>query len=204
VAVVSDGAPWLGADVGGVLSLVPALAVTLLLLAGRRITWKVAVLCAAAAVVALGISIGWEASRAPDQRTHIGRFFLGDSGDGSIGTTISRKWDVNMRLLANSRWSWLIPGLGGFALLVLGTGGRWAALLRRRPAERAAVVGLVLVAFLGWATNDSGPLIAALVFVYLAPLVLFMVLRGPEEDPVHLPAASSTDDLRPVTAGQVP
>lgn len=198
VAVVADGAPWLGADVGGILSFVPALCVTLLLLAGRRLTWKVVFTIAVAAVVVLGLAIGWEASREPDQRTHIGRFFL---GDGGFGSTIARKWEVNLRLLTNSRWSWLIPGLGGFVLAVLAFGDRWRQLLGRRPAEAAGVVGLVVVAVLGWATNDSGPLVAALVLVYLAPLVLFVALRGPVEDPVRLsPSLVASHDGAPVTA----
>src|SRR5690606_5218360 len=116
VAVVADGAPWLGADVGGILSLVPALGVLLLLLAGRRLTWRVAALFLAAAVALLAISVGFEAARAAEHRTHIGRFFLGDGADGTFGTTLARKWDVNQRLLTNSRWSWLIPALGAFVV----------------------------------------------------------------------------------------
>src|SRR5690606_6742452 len=64
VAVVADGAPWLGADVGGILSLVPALGVLLLLLAGRRLTWRVAALFLAATVALLAVSVGFEAARA--------------------------------------------------------------------------------------------------------------------------------------------
>ncbi|NLD78652.1 MAG: glycosyltransferase, partial [Acidimicrobiales bacterium] len=192
VAVVADGAPWLGADVGGVLSLVPALGVMLLLLAGRRVTWKMAGGIILASLVVLGLSIGWESSRPADERTHIGRFFL---GDGGFATTIGRKWDVNVHLLTNSRWSWLIVGLGGFVVAILAFGDRWKRLLARRRAESAGVVGLVVVAVLGWATNDSGPLIAGIVLVYLAPLVLLIAVHGPVEDPVLLaPAATDVPD----------
>ena len=46
VAIVVDGAPFFGSDVGGVLSMVPAYAVTATLLLGWRIRWKLIALYA--------------------------------------------------------------------------------------------------------------------------------------------------------------
>ena len=48
VAIVVDGAPFFGSDVGGVLSMVPAYAITATLLLGWRVRWKLVALYGAA------------------------------------------------------------------------------------------------------------------------------------------------------------
>ena len=61
IVIVVDGAPWLGSDVGGILSLVPAVGITLYLLSGRRLNWKAVAVPAVAAIALLGAVIGYEA-----------------------------------------------------------------------------------------------------------------------------------------------
>ena len=172
IAVLVDGAPWLGSDVGGILTLVPSFGLMLLLLAGRRPTWRSMLALATATLTLLGAVVGVEALRPPDQRTHIGQFFL--SGDQSgFWTTIARKWDVNIRLLTTSNWTWLIVVI--LAFLLIGRG--WLSLTRPGSPERAGLIGLVAVAALGWFTNDSGPLVAALVLVFLGACVIVLATR---------------------------
>lgn len=185
VVVVIDGAPWLGADVGGILSLVPVLGLALYLLRGRRLNWRVIGLAAAATLVVLGIAVGFEALRAPDQRTHIGRFFLGGGGSHSAFTTIGRKWSTNIRVLTSSTWSWLLPIIGGFVAAIVVFRQAWRRLLPPASAERIGFLALVFAAVLGWAVNDSGPLVAALLFVYLGPYLALLCMRG-EPRPAEL------------------
>jgi hypothetical protein len=177
--------------VGGTLSLVPALGLLLYLLANRAISWRTVIGLGIAAVAVLAIAVGLEALRPPDERTHIGRFFLGAGDVTSAWTTVARKWAVNVRLLTASTWSWLIPILGGFATVMLVGGQGWRR-LRDAPAEQAAIIALALAAFLGWAVNDSGPLVAALALVYLGPLVVLLFLRGEAIEPELLPATTAS------------
>jgi putative peptidoglycan lipid II flippase len=181
VTVIADGAPWLGADVGGILTLVPVFGVVLWLLSGRRASWRLVGGAALGGLAMLGVAVGIEALRPAADRTHIGRFFLGSDGSG-FWPTIERKWSVNVQLLETSTWSKLIWGALAFGAVALLVGGG-RALLARDDRVRIGLVGLAGVALLGWLSNDSGPLVAALVLgtasAYLALLVLDPV--GPPE-----------------------
>src|SRR5205823_5652081 len=63
LVVVVDGAPGLGADVGGVVTLVPVLGLTLLVLAGRRLSWRALAVISAATVVLLAAVVGLDLLR---------------------------------------------------------------------------------------------------------------------------------------------
>jgi hypothetical protein len=194
VVVVADGAPWMGSDVGGILSLVPALGLLLLALSGRRVGWRPLVLIGLAALALLGVAVGFEALRDPSQRTHLGRFFLGGAGETGFWTTIDRKWAVNVRLLTTSTWSELIPIIGLFTIAVLVVRRGWQRLVPAGSAERAAVLGLAAVAVLGWLTNDSGPIAAAMALVFLGPLAALVAQRGEVRRPTWLAPGPAAEE----------
>lgn len=174
VLVITDGAPWLGSDVGGILTLVPGLGLLLLLLAGRRATWRSLVALGGTTLLILGGAVAIEAIRPADQRTHIGQFFLGSDQSG-FRATIDRKWEVNIRLLTESNWTWIIVVI----LIFLVLGRSWLHLTRAGSPERAGLAGLATVALLGWVTNDSGPIVAALVLVVLGAYVICLAAAPP-------------------------
>ncbi len=86
VVIIVDGAPFWGSDVGGILSMVPAFAVTAILLLGWRIRWRTVGWCVVALVVVLGIATALDMSRAPERRTHLGRLVerVEDRGIGDL------------------------------------------------------------------------------------------------------------------------
>ncbi len=194
-AVVADGAPWLGSDVGGILALVPVLGLVLYLLRGHRLNWRIIGIAAAAALAVLAMTIGFEALRAPDQRTHIGHFFLGGAGQPSFWTTIDRKWATNVRVLSSSTWSWLIPITIAFTVAIVATSARWRRLIACRSAEAVGLMGLLLVAVAGWALNDSGPVVAALVLVYAPPYaaLVHMQREAPPDELLEAGAAAALE-----------
>jgi len=179
VTIVADGAPWLGADVGGILTLVPTFGVVLWWSTGRRPTWRSATAVLLATVAVLAVAVGLEALRPDAGRTHIGRFFLGGDGVGSLDT-VRRKWDVNVALLRNSDWATLTWIGVAFAALTLVVADGWRRAYGVGRA-RIGLVGLGLVAVLGWATNDSGPVVSGLVAVTIAAHVAALVLAEPDE-----------------------
>jgi hypothetical protein len=181
--VVLDGAPSLGSDVGGILTLVPVFGLTLLVLSGRRVTTRALVTAGVVTVVALAFATGIDLLRPASTRTHLGRLVgdIGTDGFSALTTTASRKLAVNFRTY-RSPWSWTVVIIAVYMLYVLGWARGWRDLLPPRSALRAGVVGTLAAGLVGYAVNDSGVVVTAVVFVYLGPfLTLLALLRERHE-----------------------
>lgn len=179
VATIVDGAPWMGADVGGILTFVPVFGITLWALSGRRVRWPYLITAFGAGVAALALVVGIDLARQPDQRTHIGRFFLGVSygQDKALPSTIVEKWQANTAVLAHSLWAWVIPITAVYALYMLVVVGAWRRRLPLGSPVRIGTVSALAVGVVGWLLNDSGIVVTALVFVYLGPMLILVTLR---------------------------
>ena len=165
VVAVLNCMPAFGSDVGGLLTLTPVFGITWLGLSGRRVRARhVAALAAAALVLLLALTAA-DLLRPDAQRTHLGRLAAEVLSDGPspLWDTIVRKESANFKLLASSPWS-----IALVVVLIV------PLLLRTRlsPALSAAVAGNLLLAALGFATNDSGPVVVALALFYLGPLLV--------------------------------
>ena len=88
-ALVVDGAPQLGADVGGALSLVPTLAFLGAVLAGLRLSWRRRLAIAATTLLVVGSFAVIDLIR-PGGPTHLGRFAR-QVADGSAAGVVGRK-----------------------------------------------------------------------------------------------------------------
>lgn len=177
--VLVDGAPSLGGDVGGILTLVPVFGLLLWVLAGRRLRVRTLAVVGAATLVVLSLAAGIDLARPPSARTHLGRFTadLLDNGPSELATTFLRKQDANFRILQVSIWTWLIPIVAGFLLYVLVYERQWSSLLPRGGALRAGVVAVISGSLLGFLANDSGPIVIALFFAYLGPYLTLLALH---------------------------
>lgn len=180
--VVVDGAPAFGSDVGGVLALVPGLALTLLLLAGRRPSIKVVVACVIATGIAVALFLALDLARPPADRTHLARLYedVQARGMGALTDTLSRKASTNLRVFTSTIWTYLVPpALGLLAWLLLRPRRRWEWLADEYPILRAGLIGGLLVALLGFAVNDSGIVVPAMMLSFLVPtaLVVHLVLE---------------------------
>lgn len=175
VVVVADGAPAWGSDVGGVLAFVPAFGITWLLLAGRRPTWRLLGLCAGATVAVLGIFLAFDLSRSPDERTHLARLFedVRSRGSSAFFDTIDRKISTNLRVFTSTIWTYFVPpALAFIAWLLLRPRNRWERLANEYPTLRAGLIGGLILCVLGFAVNDSGIVVPAMVLSYLVPVAL--------------------------------
>ena len=173
--IVVDGAPAWGSDVGGVLAFVPAFGITWLLLAGRRPTWRLLSLCIGAAVAVLGIFLAFDLARSPDERTHLARLFedVTSRGWGAFSDTIGRKISTNLRVFTSTIWTYFVPpALGFIAWLLLRPRNRWQQLAQEYPTLRAGLIGGLVLCVLGFAVNDSGIVVPAMVLSYLVPVSL--------------------------------
>ncbi len=172
VAAAALGAPMWGADVGGVLALLPALAVLGLLATGRRVSAAPLAGAGLAAVIVVGLLGLLDAARPADSRTHLGRF-VASLGDGTVGVTLRRRLTADVSLATST---WLAP------LLLLVCAVAVVYVLRRPPAGVRAVfdthpelrwslLAVVVAAVIGLIVNDSGISFLAGAALVAAPAV---------------------------------
>ncbi|HWC14373.1 MAG TPA: hypothetical protein VG929_07245 [Actinomycetota bacterium] len=177
VVVLVDGAPMWGSDVGGVLALVPGFAVTVMLLAGKRPNARSIALAAAATVAVLAALLLFDLARPPEQRTHLARLFedIRSRGSDAFVGTVGRKIETNLRVFTSTIWTYFVPpALAFISWLLLRPRGRWERLAREYPTLRAGLIGGLVVSILGFAVNDSGIVVPAMVLSYLVPVALLI------------------------------
>jgi hypothetical protein len=190
-AVVIVGAPNLGRDMGGTLTLVAAGILTCLKLWGRRLSFGA---LAAAGGIALGVFAAaglLDYLRPEEDQTHLGRF-VASVLDGSATQILIRKADAAIGTIGNSlTWISLAAVIG--AVLI------WR---RRGPVRSdtvaAAVIGLTAVALIGALVNDSG--IAIPGFTAALGFGLLAVTVGPAR-PAPETAAPEAAETRTRTPG---
>lgn len=157
-AIVVDGAPSLGDDLGGVLALVPASLVLLGVVAGFRFTWWRAVTVAVVAVVvAVGLALA-DYARPASQQTHVGRF-VGRVLHGGAGVEVHRKFDSAVGSIGPNAATILVAVV---LVIVAICRNEIARYVRGVPGLSAGVVAAVVLAVVGSALNDSGIAVAAM------------------------------------------
>jgi hypothetical protein len=182
VAVVVDGAPQLGSDVGGVLSLVPAFALLVWAVAGRRIRIRTVLVAAVAAVAVIVLFAALDLARAPESRTHLGRF-ASDLLNGRAGETLDRKAAANWALLTRNVFTLIVPPLLAVFAVVLARADRWRATapfgraLQRQPGLRAGLGAALVAGLLGFAVNDSGVVVPAVMMLLIVPIAVEAAAR---------------------------
>lgn len=189
VTIVVDGAPQWGSDVGGALALVPGLGLAWFLIAGKRLSARVVVIALIATGVVLAGFLALDLSRPPDERTHLGRLYedVRSQGFDVFSDTIKRKVRTNLRVFRSTIWTFVVPpALALLAWLLFFPRGRWEVVKHTHPRVRAGLIAGAILAVLGFAVNDSGIVIPAMMCAYLVPVALLVHLsidRGGAEAP---------------------
>ncbi len=178
LVLLVDGSPWLGSDVGGILTLVPVFGLTLVALAGRRLSWRTLAAAAAVTATVMAVAIGIDLLRPPDVRTHLGQLVERVQNEGwePLTTVLSRKAAGSLRTFG-SPWTWTIPIITMYGLYVLARARGWSRLLPAHSALRAGAVGMLAAGLLGCAVNDSGVVVTAVVFVYIGPFLTLLAVE---------------------------
>lgn len=181
LTVVIDGAPPWGSDVGGVLATVPGFAVLVLVAMGVRVDLKRAVLIGLGTLVAISVFAAIDLTRPEEDRTHLGRLVsrvFDDDGDGGFLEIIQRKLGTNLSILTSSVWTLTIPfALGLLIYLARRRRGFLRELQEDVPGIRPMLAGGLIVAVLGFALNDSGVAVPAMMFAVLLPYLTYVLLR---------------------------
>ena len=182
-----NGSPALGSDVGGIMTMVPVFGLTWFALAGRRLSWRAVGAAIGLTVVALGLAALVDVARPPEVRTHLGRLVaqVASEGPGPLLDIVGRKAAANLRTWG-SPWVWGLAVLAISLLTVLVVDRNWHRIVPTGSALRAGVAGTLAAGLLGYAVNDSGVVVAALILVYLGPFLTLVALDR-ETAPVEMP-----------------
>jgi hypothetical protein len=202
--VLLEGLPMLGADVGGVLAMIPVFGVTGLVLAGRRVTGRAVAVLAAVTALALFAFALIDAARPPEVQTHLAR--LADHVFGG-------RWDTLSKNLGR-RWQGSLGGaeLAGWVTVGAATvvAAAYAGLVARgragpgapRPAldrpTRAAVAGLAVLAVIGVVANDAFVAVPFTMLIVVGPAAILRALAAPDRPAAGPPGPGAVD------AGPVP
>ncbi|MEN3314466.1 MAG: hypothetical protein V7605_700 [Acidimicrobiaceae bacterium] len=156
--VVVGGAPWFGADVGGVLAAVPAYGT--LVVARRRPSLRAVGVVVAATVVVLALFVAADLARPAAARSHLGRAVA----DGSLMDEITRKGSRALETVATPLSLVVAIGIGAVVAV--------RPRLAGRPGLVAMASGLVVAGVLGSVVNDSGLIVGAAVTAVAWPALL--------------------------------
>jgi hypothetical protein len=186
-AMALDGLPPWGSDFGGVIAIVPGLAVTAMMVAGKRISLvRLGAFCAAGGVTVLVIAY-LDHLRPPGGQTHLGRFF-GDLLHGHAGPVVERKFGAMVHTFGNMTLTPIAAAALVFLFLVLRRPDRLGAgaldlAYARAPMLRAGLMGALVTAVVGTLANDSGVAVLALALVVAVPFALVCGIRALETTP---------------------
>ncbi|WP_406284710.1 hypothetical protein [Embleya sp. NBC_00896] len=186
LAVVADGWPAFGSDFGGVLALIPGLAILGLLLTGTRVSWAKVGLVGLGAVVVIGAIAVLDWLRPAADRSHLGRF-VQEIVDGDAGDTLHRKMMGNLHSFTTP-FTLIIPVVFVLLILAVRNPEKWRSPSLARSFEavpwfRSTLVACWLTAVVGYAVNDSGIQIPAVALTIAAPLAI-AVIAAAEARPV--------------------
>ncbi|HZN16053.1 MAG TPA: hypothetical protein VFB78_17430 [Acidimicrobiales bacterium] len=180
VALLVDGAPPWGADVGGVLASGPAFFAVAALLRGWQISWRKWLLAAAGTIAALTAFALADLARPPSSRTHLGRLV---ANPGDLGDVLQRKLLSNLHILTSSIWTLIIPvALGFFIFLAARPPGLLREIQQRVPGLRACLIGGLLAGLLGFAVNDSGVAVPAMMLAVVLPYLTYLLVTTNLDD----------------------
>jgi hypothetical protein len=204
--VFVDGAPSLGGDVGGILTLVPVFGLMVIALVGVRMSWRAVAGAAGATLLVLAIAAGIDLLRAPEARTHLGRLVADTWTNGNSGllTTMARKAETNLRVLRASVWTWAVPVITVFMLCLLSGRRRAAALLPPGSPLRIGVVAALACGILGFAVNDSGVVVTALVLTYVGPFVTLVAIAHNRAKDTIIEGSHAPAPVPPLSAAGAP
>lgn len=180
VALVLDGAPFWGADFGGIIAVIPGFAVFAFLASGTQIrpSRLIAVLAGGAVAV---LALAFADSLRPDP-THIGQFW-NDLWNGNAWGIIARKLRGMVGTFGNWELTLIAVAAAVFLYFPLRRPLAWRAAAlhtayQRDPALRATLTAVLVTAGVGMVVNDSGVAIPAMTSTVAIPLALAASVRA--------------------------
>lgn len=171
------GFPTVGANTGGTIAAVAAFIAMLLQAIKSKAKARNAIVAFAAIAAVLGLFIGYDVMHGV--QTHMGRSveMIASGGLQEMVTIATRKLSTNLMVLRYSTWSYfLIITLGLLAFLWFRPAGVLRGMLADYRGISAAITASIIGGVFGFAFNDSGVLIPAIIMSYMIPAVIYLML----------------------------
>ncbi|MDP2210769.1 MAG: hypothetical protein Q8J63_03400 [Candidatus Aquicultor sp.] len=175
--LVVDGFPAYGADVGGIIAIIAAFTAMGLHVQEIKLNYKTILPAGALIGLALFAFVAYDFM--DGSSTHMGRTIELIAGGGISGilTIASRKLATNFMVLRYSTWSYFLLII---MVLTVALSYRPVGLLKKLFARHkgltASVTGAVVGSTVGFAVNDSGILIPAIIMSYIFPSIAYLML----------------------------
>jgi hypothetical protein len=169
IVVGAAAAPVLGANVGVAVWGTIGFGLAWALANGRRISWRLALTVALAAVLVVA-AFSVADLLGQREQTHLGRAIASaqEGGVSTLLTIVARKADANARVLANTDLTWiLVAALGLFAFARWRRGGDWDALVAENPGLMAISLAAAIGGAVAFFSEDSGIAIPSLIAIYV-------------------------------------
>ncbi|UBU09928.1 hypothetical protein [Nonomuraea gerenzanensis] len=170
------GGSGMGSDFGGVIAFVPGIAVTALILSGKRVSLvKLGAFCVAGGVIVMGFA--WlNYLRPPAEQSHLGRF-VGQVLTGEAIDVIWRKFLAMISTLANPNLMPIVIAAVAFLVYAIlrpeqASAGVVPAAFEHSPALRAGLIGTLVSGVVGMLVNDSGAAVLSMALALAVPLLL--------------------------------
>ncbi|MEO3870188.1 hypothetical protein ABGB18_15350 [Nonomuraea sp. B12E4] len=170
------GGSGMGSDFGGVIAFVPGIAVTALILAGRRVSLvKLGAFCVAGGVIVM--TFAWiNYLQPPSEQTHLGRF-VGQVLSGEALEVILRKLQAMLGTLLSPNLMPIVIAAVAFLVYAImrpdqASSGVVPAAFGHSPALRAGLIGTLVSGVIGMLVNDSGAAVLAMALALAVPLLL--------------------------------
>jgi hypothetical protein len=181
-AVVLDGAPFAGADFGGVIASICGFALLGLSLLGTRPSWPRLLAIAVAAVVVVAAIALFDWARPVGDRTHLGDF-VQQIIDGEAWSVVWRKGLNALGTFDRPFYGWLVPLAYVVIIAMVRDPVRMhvpglAEVMRQWPLLRPLIWAGLVTGAVGFAANDSGVIVPALMLTVGIPLVVAAVARA--------------------------
>ncbi len=174
--------PNLGAKVGGGITALLGLSITTYLWLGRPVRFREIAGLVAALIIMLSLVGCWDFYINRNSSTHFGQLleFISNSGFNNFMELISRKLQLNLRLIDYSGWTKVLIGvLLMVPILYKKPPAAVAALLQKHPGITRGFLGLSITALIGLLVNDSGIVTAATMYIFgvimLMPVIVEQV-----------------------------
>lgn len=174
-AALFAGLPFLGADLGGGLTLFAAAALWYSLRVRGRFGVREVVLTAGVVLAGLALLVVAH-TVLPSGATHVARAVEG-AGPGDLADVFLRRLRLNLEATSAVPAAWLaVIGLPAWLVVVWRRPGRFREPLEREPTWRHAAAVLAVGGMLGYVLNDTYGM-AAVVFVFLSAALVIPALR---------------------------
>ena len=177
LVVLVEGLPMLGADVGGVVSMVPAFGAAALVLWGRTPRWTDAAGLAVATAATVLLFAFIDVGRPEGSRTHLARLaeHVLEARWGPFTDSLLRRLEASFGGTELALWALVLGAIAGVAayayLAASGRVGPRGPRRRHHVPTRAAAVGLGVLAVVGLVANDSSIAVPATMLIVVVPVL---------------------------------